>query len=451
MSSLMGNVPTGRPRGRPKGSKNRVAKQPKTSTTITRTARPVGRPRKFPKLLEDISTPPVSLPKRGRGRPRKIPVAQAAPAAGTPVTPANPPESTTTTPLDSPSLQFVNSQPAGDANRPTQLQGLAAGASLQSSATFGGSVRPLAPSQDAYANVSHQTTSNVQHPHDLDLGLSNTHVLVTGGAGLIGSYVVSLFLTAGALVSSLDIAYPLETTTTPNFDTEGHERRLQRVHADVSDVAQFRQAWAFATRSFGVVHCCVALASLDLSVLPQTDSLCDMDPATWQRVLNVNVGGTFTTSQLWLRGIREAAASPQQAAALKNTSLIIIGSEAGHFGVRTQAAYAAAKSAVQYGLMQSLMADAPRIWAKARVNSVAPGPVDTPRYREECRVAEAQGMHWVESQATVALRQPVPMEAVAKSVVFLASEAWSGHVHGQILNVDSGKQGKLMWAREECD
>lgn len=39
----------------------------------------------------------------------------------------------------------------------------------------------------------------------LDLGLTNTHVLVTGGAGWIGQLVVSAFLTAGVRLSVLDI------------------------------------------------------------------------------------------------------------------------------------------------------------------------------------------------------------------------------------------------------
>ncbi len=48
-----------------------------------------------------------------------------------------------------------------------------------------------------------------------------------------------------------------------------------------------------------------------------------------------------------------------------------------------------------------------------------------------------------------ALKQPVPPTSVAKSILFLASEAWSGHVTGQILNVDCGKQGKVMWMKQE--
>lgn len=51
----------------------------------------------------------------------------------------------------------------------------------------------------------------------------------------------------------------------------------------------------------------------------------------------------------------------------------------------------------------------------------------------------------VDGASRAALRQPVPVESVAKGMVFLVSQAWSGHVTGQILSVDSGKNGKVLW------
>jgi len=48
-----------------------------------------------------------------------------------------------------------------------------------------------------------------------------------------------------------------------------------------------------------------------------------------------------------------------------------------------------------------------------------------------------------------ALKKPVLLESVAKSILFVASENWSGSITGQVLNVDSGKQGKVMWTKEE--
>lgn len=120
-----------------------------------------------------------------------------------------------------------------------------------------------------------------------------------------------------------------------------------------------------------------------------------------------------------------------------------------------------------------------------RVNAVAPGPVNTEQFKWECKQNPDQ--YWLDAQATyvqpfapsridsflphalqrirlsdltppptnpllisTALAQPVPPMAVAKSILFLASEAWSGHITGQILNVDCGKQGKVIWMKQEA-
>lgn len=41
------------------------------------------------------------------------------------------------------------------------------------------------------------------------------------------------------------------------------------------------------------------------------------------------------------------------------------------------------------------------------------------------------------------------MKAVAMAIVSLASHNFSSHIHGQVINVDSGKQGKVMWMKDE--
>ncbi|KAA6415991.1 MAG: hypothetical protein FRX48_00710 [Lasallia pustulata] len=268
---------------------------------------------------------------------------------------------------------------------------------------------------------------------DLDLGLSGSHVLVTGGAGYIGSATVCAFLSAGAKVTALDI--------NPSKLTLTHDR-LHIAKADITSEADLESAFEEARLNFGVVQCCVALASLDLSVLPHL-SLLDMPVSQWRRTFQVNVEGTFLTARTWLRQVK-AHATPDT----RNVNLVIIGSESGWFGERTNADYASGKSAVQVGLVQSLKGDIARIHPGARVNAVAPGPVDTAQFKREC--AENPEQLWLDAQATTALGKPVPPASVAKSIVYLASEAWSGHVTGQVLNVDSGKQGKVMWTKEQC-
>ncbi|KAF2208609.1 hypothetical protein CERZMDRAFT_107459 [Cercospora zeae-maydis SCOH1-5] len=282
-------------------------------------------------------------------------------------------------------------------------------------------------------------------PFDISLGLEGTHVLITGGCGLIGRVVVEAFLAAGANVSVLDLP---EALAKRQYYGARHNSILF-VPVDITQAESVNNAFVKAEDDFGAVECCVALASMDLCSLQQTESICDMDPKMWQTVFNVNINGTFLTAQRWLRGIRSALTDPIAASNLHNVNLIIMGSESGKFGARTMAAYSAGKAAVQYGLLQSLAKDAPRIYLKARVNGVAPGAVDTSRSREE--IAEF-GPQWEyeEYQARVPLAKPVPMEHVARSVLFLASETWSGTTHGQLLHVNGGKCESVVWQPGEA-
>ncbi|KAL8950043.1 MAG: hypothetical protein Q9222_003903 [Ikaeria aurantiellina] len=267
---------------------------------------------------------------------------------------------------------------------------------------------------------------------DLGLRLERTHVVVTGGAGYIGAATVKAFLTAGAYVTVLDLQRP-------RYDLQNIHLKFHEV--DISSEEQLMHAFEAARRDFGVVQCCVALASLDLSALPHHESIMDMPVEQWRRTHRTNVEGTFLTAKTWLRQIKHTALDTT------NISLIMVGSESGRLGERSNADYASGKSAVQVGLLQSLTSDVVRVFPKARVNAVAPGPVDTEQFRRECQ--QNRDQYWLDAQATTALAQPVPPMAVAKSILFLASEAWSGHVTGQTLNVDCGKQGKVLWMKPE--
>ncbi len=220
-----------------------------------------------------------------------------------------------------------------------------------------------------------------------------------------------------------------------------HERLHWQI-ADITSKSSLESAFAEVCTQRGVVYTCIALAGLDLSYLAQHSSICDMPLSQWQRTHRTNVEGTFLTARTWLRNIRSHADSTT-----RNVCLVIIGSEAGIYGVTGNADYGASKSAIQYGLVQSLVKDVVKIQPGARVNAVAPGPVDTPQFRKEC--AEDSNAMWLEAEATVALKKPVPIDMVARTVLFLASEQWSGNTTGQVLSVDSGKSGKVHWMKEE--
>ncbi|KAJ9602001.1 hypothetical protein H2200_013560 [Cladophialophora chaetospira] len=222
---------------------------------------------------------------------------------------------------------------------------------------------------------------------DVALGLESTHALITGASGAIGSVIVKAFLSAGAHVSAFDIAKPQEPIA---------HKRLQLYQVDITDEDALENAVETARGKFGLITTCVLAAGVDLSYC-QHHSLVDMPLQEWRRILNVNVDGTFLTSRAWLRDIRSYA-TPQD----RNISAIIFGSEAGTFGVPDCAAYAASKSAIQYGLVRSLARDAVNIHSRCRINAVAPGPVATKQFEKECDSNLA--MLWQEAQATVALK-----------------------------------------------
>lgn len=173
---------------------------------------------------------------------------------------------------------------------------------------------------------------------DLGLGLDSTHVLITGGSGLIGRVVVNAFLAAGSNVSILDItdSHPFE-----------ENKNVFYQKCSIADIHAMEEAFDKAEEHYGTVETCVALASLDLSVLTQSESLADADPKEWQRVFEVNIHGTFVTAQKWLQSIRRASLDPAKVDKLRNVGLVIIGSVAGRFGVRSMPAYSAGKAAVQ--------------------------------------------------------------------------------------------------------
>ncbi|KAG7009691.1 hypothetical protein G7Y79_00002g008060 [Physcia stellaris] len=102
---------------------------------------------------------------------------------------------------------------------------------------------------------------------DLGLDFTGTHVLITGGAGYIGSAVVSAFPQLSASVSVLDLS--------PQKLKIEHER-LQIFQTDISSEEALADAFEKASAAFGVPTVCIALAALDLSVLPHHDSLTEM-------------------------------------------------------------------------------------------------------------------------------------------------------------------------------
>ena len=100
---------------------------------------------------------------------------------------------------------------------------------------------------------------------------------------------------------------------------------------------------------------------------------------------------------------------------------------------------AAAKSALQGGLLLSLKNEIVRIAPNGRVNAVAPGWTYSPMTRGELDPELVARL-----TRTMALRKVAVAEDVARAVVVLASDELSGHVTGELVTVAGGMEGRTV-------
>jgi 3-oxoacyl-[acyl-carrier protein] reductase len=248
----------------------------------------------------------------------------------------------------------------------------------------------------------------------METGLRGKRVLVTGASGGIGSACARAFMDEGAEV----VAHYHR-----GRDRAEELGAAQAVGADLTNEAEVDALFAEA-RPLDV---CAAVAG----VWPRDDvPVWELPLERWRDTLDANLTATFLTARSFLRGAGERGGSG---------SLVLVASTAGIFGEAGHADYAAAKSAIAYGLLLSLKNEVVRVAPRARVNCVAPGWTYSPMTRGE---VDDDVLDRV--TATMPLKKIAQPEDVARQVVVLASDELSGHVTGQIVTVAGGMEGRLQ-------
>jgi 3-oxoacyl-[acyl-carrier protein] reductase len=255
----------------------------------------------------------------------------------------------------------------------------------------------------------------------VDTGLAGKGVVVTGASGGIGSACARAFAAEGANVV---VHYNRGRDRAEMLATE--LGGAPTVAADLTVEADVDRLFAEARDQVGAVDICAAVAG----VWPKSDEpVWELSLERWEETLRANLTATFLTARGFLREVERSG----------HGSLVLVGSTAGRFGEAGHADYAAAKSAIQGGLLLSLKNEIVRIGARARVNAVAPGWTYSRMTRGKLDPDVVERI-----TRTMSLRKVASADDVARAVVVLASDELSGHVTGETVTVAGGMEGRTL-------
>jgi 2-hydroxycyclohexanecarboxyl-CoA dehydrogenase len=239
--------------------------------------------------------------------------------------------------------------------------------------------------------------------------------VVTGGASGMGEATCHELGRRGHKIAVLDLNGEAAQRVAENLRADGVE--ALGIAADVSDRASVEDAFAKVRSEFGPVHILVTSAGV-VDFAAFTDITLD----SWQRLIDVNLTGTFHCCQV---------AVPDMLAAGWGR-IVMISSSSAQRGSPGMAHYAASK-----GALLSLTKSLAREYGPAgiTVNNVPPSGIETPMQHQ----SQAAGNLPPNEQmaASIPVGHLGTGDDIAAAVGFLCSPE-AGFITGQTLGVNGG-------------
>lgn len=238
---------------------------------------------------------------------------------------------------------------------------------------------------------------------------------VTGGASGIGLGVARQLVADGHRVAVMDRDRAGADAAAAELEAQGG--KAIAVEVDVADRASVDAAFARTRAELGPVEILVTSAGVE-----SFDALGDITPDTWDRIIAVNLTGTFTCVQ---------AAVPDMVAAAWGR-IVTISSSSAQSGAPNMAHYAASKGGV-ISLTKSLAVELAR--QGVTVNTIPPSLVDTPMARAAEAAGDFPGVDVVGPMVPLG-RAGTPAD-IAAACSFLCSDGGS-YITGQVIGVNGG-------------
>lgn len=240
--------------------------------------------------------------------------------------------------------------------------------------------------------------------------------LITGGDSGIGRAVATFFAREGADVAIVYLQQEQEDAELVREVVEGESRRCLLVPGDVTDSKFCRNAVERTVKELGKLDILVNNAAYQ----QHHQKIEDLSDEQWEHTFRTNIFGYFYMAKAALKHMQKGGA------------IINTGSETGLEGNKQLLDYSSTKGAIHAftkSLSQMLEGDERKI----RVNCVAPGPIWTPLQVQDKEPEEARK----HGSGTPMGRAGQP-EEIAPAYVFLASNADSSYISGEIIRILGG-------------